>query len=60
VAGTLKSGRIEQGTANQALRQAIVVMLLGGVFFAVLITVLVITIWILLRYLRARESPRAI
>jgi hypothetical protein len=54
-----RSGGTAQDTTNQTLREATIVMLLGGVFFAILITVLVVAIWVVFRYLRARELPKA-
>jgi len=58
VADMPRSGGTEEGAADQVLQVAIIVMVLGGIFFAALITVLVIAIWVMLRYLRAREMER--
>ena len=52
------SGGMGQDTVDQTLRLAIIIMLLGGVFMAVFLTVLVIAIWVMFRYLRARGYLR--
>jgi len=58
VAGMPQAGGTSQESVDQVLQVAIVVMVLGGIMFGVLIVVLVIAIWMMLRYVRARELGR--
>ena len=58
VAGMPMAGGTSQESVDQVLQVAIVVMVLGGIMFGVLIVVLVIAIWMMLRYVRARELER--
>jgi hypothetical protein len=53
------SGGMGQGTADQTLRVAIIVMLVGGVFMALFVAVLVVAMWVMFRYLRARGYLRS-
>ena len=58
VAAMPQSGGTDQEAVDRVVEVAITVMVLGGILFAVLIGVLVIAVWMMIRYLRARELER--